>query len=230
LQKSTYLNVLTISDLLSKKALNGLSSLSVRTQFQQPSPQPDQSVHSQFTVVSGPPPASPFAFDLGKGLQLIQSGLLLVTFFWALNERKRYRRADKYSELVVKFTAQTLDALYADIRNSIQDVDLSPTSRAARTQRRLQGLKAVVLSDSSIRLFHARTLILYRVSCFPPVELNAMETLFEEMEDNFAVAVDNLTSFDTHPQFVTVEIAKVSAKIMEILLARESALSGQKRK
>jgi heme A synthase len=158
-------------------------------------------------LVRSPTAPSPFAFDLGRGLHLIQSFLLLVTFFWALAERKRYRRADKFSDLAVKFTAETLDQLYTDVLKDLEKA-ASIDSRAGRSQRRLPTIKAKAIANFSTRLFHARTIILHRIGCFRGIDQGAIESLFEQMEDDFTLAIANLPTFDDHPEFATAEIAR----------------------
>ena len=90
-------------------------------------------------------------------------------------------------------------------------------------------MKSIVLSDFAVRLFHARTLILYRATCFQGLDTLSIEALFEQMEDDFTLAVASLTSFAQHPEFVTAEIAKASSEIMKILLATEAILSDHRK-
>lgn len=170
-------------------------------------------------------PASPAAssFDwAGKSLQLIQSLLLILTFMIAFGERKRNRKADRFGDTVVKFAVELGDKLYANTERMLDGLRGSRGKFFSGDE--FEDKRKRLLSDFARELFHARTLLILRAKLFSHCDLDRLNSIFEELEDNFALAVANLAIDDEHPEILTTNVAEASSKLLDYLLEREVML------
>lgn len=163
------------------------------------------------------------SFDwAGKSLQFIQSILLILTFSIAFAERQRTRKADRFGETVVKFAADLSDKLYQNTQRLLDEF-----GRARGTGPLLLDLleqRQKLVADFSRELFHTHNLIELRVKLFPHCDLSRLTALYEEMEDNFTLAVSRLPIDDRHPELLTLHVADASSKVLNYLLEREDHL------
>lgn len=162
------------------------------------------------------------AFDFGKGLQLLQSGLLILTFIWALNERKRYRQADRFGKVVIDFVTTELDGLSNDVKQSIEEVRLKVGGGSVS----VPDARIELLGAFQTHLYHVRTVVLSRIGCFPSAPWDGIANAFEYIEDTFSLSVEHFDPTSRHLEVLTSSIAKGTSTIISTLLRYEAELSG----
>jgi hypothetical protein len=145
--------------------------------------------------------------------------LLIVTFFWALSERRRYRNADRFRTMALDFVTEALDHLYDESQDYLEKLrktldDISPIDLTVKSQ---------MIQNFNINLYYTRTVVKHRVECFS--DFSEIDSVFETMEDDLATAVDELDLGKKHPEVLAAYIAEGSSKIIRILLRHESALA-----